>query len=157
MRARIFFVLCLPLAGCASIFSGSSKDVEVRAPPDALVEVVKAKAPGMPVYRGPPGKVHLDTGYSYQVTVKRSGRDDLILPLDRSLDGATFLNILWVIPILWGVGVAVDMATGAFWTIPGHLDTRWPELPPVLCPPPPPAPPMPPPPPALPPAPPTQL
>ena len=140
-----FVVLVLLGTGCATMFSGSTKDVEIRAPSDAMVEIAKERAQGMPVYQGPPGKVHLDKGYSYLVTVRRAGLPDVILPLGRSMNGTTLLNILWIIPILWGVGVAVDLATGAFWTIPGEAVA--PSFPPpsVVPPsPPPPAAPAPP-------------
>ena len=143
----IFFAMCPSLTACASIFSGSSKDVDVQVPPGALVEIAKMKS-SAPVYRGRGGKVRLDTGYGYLVTVKNPGRlpgepsqEDLIFPIDRRIDGATFLNILWVIPIFIGAGVGIDMATGAFWTLPGHVSASWPVMP--LPPPPPVAPPPP--------------
>ncbi len=116
-------VLSLSLSGCATIWSGNTKDVNVQVPPGSVVEIERAKNTST-VYRGSGGIVRLDTSYSYLIAVTTPGdptRAAMLLPLDRRLDGATFLNILWVIPIFWGVGVAVDMATGSFWTLPGEI------------------------------------
>jgi hypothetical protein len=120
-------LLSMSLSGCATILSGNSKQVDVQVPRGSLVEIAQAKSSAA-VYRGPGGMVTLNTGYSYLVTVKNPGRlpgdpsqEDMILPLDRRLDGATILNVLWVIPVFWAIGVAVDMATGSFWTLPAEI------------------------------------
>ena len=108
--------LALAVSGCGTIIKGGKQDIEIRTPaPDAEVTVKSFK--GRDVYQGPPGRVQLAREDSYTVTVTAPGYRERKVTITKSMSGWVFGNLIWVIPILWGVGVAVDAASGGLWTL----------------------------------------
>ena len=53
-------------------------------------------------------------GVAYVVSLSRAGYKDTIVPIESTLTGRTFLwNWVWVHPLFWAIGLAVDFSTGA--------------------------------------------
>lgn len=108
--------LSFALAGCGTIVKGGKQDIDIRSPvPDAEVTVKSFK--GRDVYQGPPGKVTLAREDQYTVTVRAPGYRERKVTISHSISGWMFANVVWVLPILWGVGIAVDAASGGLWTL----------------------------------------
>ena len=125
---RMLIPLLPFMAGCATIFSGSQQDVAIQAPSDATVEIAKMQN-SAPIYNGAGGAIKLDTGSNYIVTVKRQGSANLVLKLDHHINGVTFVNFLFIFPVFMGVGFAIDLFSGATWTLPGNLFVAFPTAP----------------------------
>ncbi|MEL7367916.1 MAG: hypothetical protein AAFN74_03315, partial [Myxococcota bacterium] len=91
----------LPLTACASIFSGSSQDVQVNVRPlDADVFV-----DGQQVL---PGVVELKRSGHHSIEVTKDGYVPQTMKLERGVNGVTWVNLLF-----WP-GFIVDLITGAF-------------------------------------------
>lgn len=116
MRSALVVVSLVALTGCGTIIKGGKQDIEIRSPaPDAEVLVKSFK--GRDVYQGPPGKMSLAREDSYTVTVTAPGYRERKVTITKSMSGWAFGNLIWIIPILWGVGIAVDASSGALWTL----------------------------------------
>lgn len=108
--------LALVSMGCATIIKGGRQDVTVSSStPNAEVSIKSFN--GNEVYNGPPSKVRLQREYGYTVVVTARGFKERKMTITKSLSGWAFGNLIWVIPILWGVGIAVDAASGALWSL----------------------------------------
>jgi len=119
-RTILLFALFLALSGCATIVSRSSYPVVVRSvPADATINIVNSR--GKTVYTGQtPAVVNLRAGESffragrYTVFFERQGYVDDVFPVQASLDGWYFGNV--VFGGLIGM-LIVDPATGAMYSI----------------------------------------
>src|SRR5262245_54619962 len=107
----------LGLGGCATIVKGGRQDVTIQSPtPDAEVSIKSFK--GREIFSGPlPAKVRLHREDQYTLTVTAPGHKEQKTTITKSMSGWAFGNLIWVLPILWGVGIAVDAASGALWTL----------------------------------------
>jgi hypothetical protein len=116
MRHVLAVVSLVALSGCGTIIKGGSQDIIIRSPaPDAEVTVKSFK--GRDVYQGPPGTVKLAREDSYTVTVTAPGYRERKVTITKSISGWMFGNLIWVLPIFWGIGVAVDASSGGLWTL----------------------------------------
>ncbi|MBL8606072.1 MAG: hypothetical protein JNL38_02080 [Myxococcales bacterium] len=102
----------LPLSGCATIFTGSKTTLSVSASPSDA-DVTVRDTSGAELYKGPPTSVEVSKKRALTVHVEADGYETQTVGVGQSISGATFANILFVIPILIGVGVAVDAFSGA--------------------------------------------
>lgn len=139
-------LLAVSNAGCATIVKGGKTTLEVHSPtPNAEITIKSFSGPE--VYSGPsPAKVVVAKDQQYTVEVKADGYKPRKQAVTKSVSGWMFGNVIWVIPILWGVGIAVDAMSGALWTLDPETQTlALAKAPPT--PPPAPAPPVEPPPP----------
>lgn len=111
--------ICLALlanSGCATIIKGGRQDVTVTSStPGAEVSIKSFN--GNEVYNGPPSTVRLQREYGYTVIVRAKGFKERKTTITKSLSGWAFGNLIWIIPILWGVGIAIDAASGALWSL----------------------------------------
>ena len=135
---RIVMVACLlGLSGCATITSGSSHDVKIAVEPSNALVVVKDHK-GPVVYSGRAGTIALKRGKDYSVTVSRRGYEDTVVEIPSGLNGETFVNILFVIPVLIGLGIGIDAASGGLWSMKNddiHVTLAEKEVPAVVAPP----------------------
>jgi hypothetical protein len=124
VRAAIL-ALALLSSGCATIVKGGRTDLEIASPTPGAEAVVKSFK-GREVYAGPlPAKVRVQKSEQYVIIVTAKGFREQKLSVTQSLQGWTFGNLVLVIPVLWGVGVAVDAMSGALWTLdPETLSVR---------------------------------
>lgn len=99
--------LSLMISGCALIVNGTHDSVFVESyPPGATVSI-----DGQAVARTP-AKIYLSRGYPEYVTVEKEGYlpEELFFP--RHFDGGwIFFDLLLTL----GVGIPIDVATGAMW------------------------------------------
>ena len=102
----------VPLSGCATIFSGSKTTLSVSASPSDA-EVTVRDTSGAELYKGPPTSVEVSKKRALTVHVEADGYESQTVGVGQGISGATFANILFVLPILIGVGVAVDALSGA--------------------------------------------
>lgn len=136
--AVMLVVSCLATTGCATIVKGGRQNVTITSPtPNAEMSIRSFK--GREVYSGPlPAKVRLQREDQYTVTITAPGHKEQKATITKSMSGWAFGNLIWIIPILWGVGIAVDAASGALWSLePEDMAFRLVQIPP---PPPPPQP-----------------
>jgi hypothetical protein len=94
--------LAVVLTGCATILSGESQTVTIHSTPPGAYVKVGYQTGTTPV------TFHVPKGQNYPVEIAH-GPDKRLLPLHRTLDPMTLLNL---IPPLWP-GFIVDAATGA--------------------------------------------
>lgn len=100
----LFFALALPIAGCATLFSGSTDTISFDSDPAGAEVVIGGISQGrtpltIPVKR---------PGFSRQsVTLRMDGHDPVTFQLQDGLNRVTLLNML--VPI----GFIVDAVTGA--------------------------------------------
>lgn len=129
-------------ASCATIMKGSSTDVTITSPtPGAEVSIRSKRNSADEVYSGPaPAKTEVRKGEEYTVIVSAPGYKPRTFTLEKGFQGWTVGNLIWILPIFWGVGVAVDAMDGAMWTLsPEHIDAPLvaaPAPPPTPAPPP---------------------
>lgn len=138
MRALVVG-LVLGCVGCGTIVNGGHQDVSVHSPTPNAEMVVKSYK-GREVYSGPTGKVSLSRDDQYTITVTAPGFKERKLTVTKSMSGWTFGNLVWILPILWGVGIAVDAASGGLWKLSPEETTV--SLKPEPTPPPPVTPPL---------------
>ena len=101
------------------------------APPAEDAEVTIKSFRGPEVYVGPPGKMKLARDDSYWVTVTAPGYRERKVTITKSVSGWMFGNLVWILPILWGVGIGVDAMSGGLWTLgDDEIDVALSRLPP---------------------------
>lgn len=126
MRMGILLLaLALGTGGCATIVKGGRAELVVNSPtPDAEVSIKAFSGPE--VYAGPaPAKVKVSKSDQYTVIVSAPGYKTQRQVVSKSVSGWMFGNLIWVIPILWGVGIAVDAMSGALWSLdPDEMTIR---------------------------------
>ena len=103
---RIFcvsFVLMVMLCGCASIFSGGPKDVNIGSKPDGATVIVNGQSMGTT-----PVTLKLQPSKTYVITYRKEGFEDATATLNSHVRvGYVVLDVLVGV-----IGVAVDAATG---------------------------------------------
>lgn len=119
--------------GCASIVSRSTYPLAINTDPTGADVSIRNKA-GVEIYRGlSPAVVDLKAGAgyfsreTYTLTINKEGYKDRIIPVNFTLDGWYFGNILFggLIGIL-----IVDPITGAMWKIErSYINTVLDEIP----------------------------
>ncbi len=109
--------LILATTGCASIVNGGNQRVTIQSPvPDAEIHVKSFK--GREVYSGPsPARLKVARDDQYTVEVMAPGYKPQKQVISKSMSGWTFGNLIWILPPLWGVGLAVDAMSGGLWTL----------------------------------------
>lgn len=132
---HIILILCLGLAGCASMISGSTKTVNVTSTPDNASFVIKNKL-GKVVYKGvTPSTVTLKTGNGY---FEGSDYDIYYFYpnyIDKTVSENSKLNLWYLLNLALPVtGVVVGMCivdpiTGAMWTLSENVDATLQPLP----------------------------
>ncbi len=103
-------------AGCATIVNGGRQPVAVQSSTPGAEMVVKSFK-GPEVYSGPVGPLTLSRDDQYWVTVTAAGYKERKFTITKSMSGWAFGNLIMIIPILWGVGIAVDAFSGGLWTL----------------------------------------
>ena len=108
------------LSSCASIVSKSKYPVTINSAPSEARIVIKDKK-GVEVYSGQtPATIELKSGAGffskarYQVTFSKQGYQERTVPIESSLDGWFFGNILFGGPL--GL-LIIDPATGAMYKL----------------------------------------
>lgn len=130
-------MLCALLAGtsslgCATIVKGGRTTVTVTSPtPDAEIVVKSFKGPE--VFRGPsPAVVTVHKEDQYAVEVSAPGYRLQRQVISKSISGWAFGNLIFILPPLWAVGIAVDAASGALWSLdPEELTMSLAKAPPL--------------------------
>jgi hypothetical protein len=116
MRALVGLVGAFALTGCGTIINGGHQEIAfASSTPGAEMSIQSFK--GREVYNGPTGTVRLARDEQYTVTIRAAGFRDRKLTITKSMSGWMFGNLALVLPILWGVGVAVDAASGGLWSL----------------------------------------
>ena len=111
-------VLCLALssAGCATIFSGSSQEVQIRSSPSiANVKIERTVSGGglVSVWSGStPAVVNLKRKYPYLVSISQEGYKTSELGIQKTTNGWVFGNLIFF-PLGTLVGAGIDYGTGA--------------------------------------------
>lgn len=123
--------------GCATMFSGSSQEINLKAYPEDAETTVDGK----PVQAG---KITLDRGKTHVIEIKKEGFETRRIQLKQDLNGWFFANILWG-PFFWA-GMLVDALSGSLQelsptNVTVTLDPIDPNAPAVASAPPPPPPP----------------
>jgi hypothetical protein len=109
MRCLLIATLALPFCvnGCAFIVNGTRDSVFIESqPPGATVRV-----DGQAVARTP-AKIYLSRGYPGHVTLEKEG----YLPED--IHFSSHFDASWILfdlLLTLGIGIPVDLATGAMW------------------------------------------
>ena len=109
MRRLLLLILTLSLgsSGCALIVNGTRDSVFVESrPPGAIVRV-----DGQAVARTP-AKIFLSRGSPGRVSVEKEGYLTEELVFSRHFDGGW---ILFDLLLTLGIGIPIDLATGAMW------------------------------------------
>src|SRR5437870_3087434 len=126
VRTAVALALALNvgLVGCMTMTHGRSQTIEVQtSPPGARVTIRPVHgdlvSPASVTMRRKPGStINVpDARYehaSYLVTASRPGYKDASVPVESKIAKGTWLrNWIWIHPVLWGIGVVVDLSTGA--------------------------------------------
>jgi hypothetical protein len=120
----VALVLSVGLLGCMTMTRGRAQTIEIRtSPPGARVEILPVASDlvspaQVSLTRKPDSTVNVSApsykGTSYLVTVSRPGYKDASVPVDSRFTGRTWAqNLIWLNPMLIGVGVLIDVGTGA--------------------------------------------
>jgi hypothetical protein len=116
------------LCGCASVFSNSAFPVYIETRPEKAGFVIKNRY-GVEVSRGEtPATIMLESGAgyfegaAYTIRFSKPGHDDVYYSLFSRINGwyCTNVNIL---------GLLIDPATGAMWTLPQEVSAELPAAP----------------------------
>lgn len=114
--------LILAVAGCATIFKGSSAEVRVNSTPNDARIVINNNEKGTT-----PSTLSLERDKDHDITFKKEGYEDITLEIEKDFDAATTIvgNIF-----SWGIlGIAVDFGTGAAYSLkPADLKANMEEL-----------------------------
>jgi len=103
LRLIIASTFLLALAGCASMFNGSSQTVSVRS------DVAGTKLYVNEIYVGKnSGIATLKKKKNYVITARKEGCSDTLIPVSKSFDATTLLGLL----IDWGI-ISILIVDGA--------------------------------------------
>ncbi len=137
VRVLVLIISVQLLSGCASIFCGSHKTVNIASePPGASFEVINKR--GKPVVNGvTPTNVSLKRGGGYfaagdyAVTFRKDGYQEQVAPVPQGLETGWYLVGNFIFGGLIGY-LVVDPLTGGMWNIhdvnvtllpdPGHTE-----------------------------------
>ena len=118
MRKIITWIIILMLvltSGCASLVSGTTKKIMISSVPYQTDVSIKDKN-GTIVYKGvTPCDVVLARESNNYVSISHPGYKTQEIPIFRQFNGWTLLNAL--LGFSGVIGIIIDMATGAFWTL----------------------------------------
>lgn len=95
---------------------GGHQDIVIKSPTPNAEMVVKSYK-GQEIYSGPVGSVSLQRDGQYTIVVTADGFKERKLTVSKSMTGWAFGNLIWILPIFWGVGIAVDAMSGGLWTL----------------------------------------
>ncbi len=117
-------LLTVTLPACMTMIHGRSQTIEVQtSPPGARVTIRPVRgdlvSPATVTLRRKPESIinvpdapHENA--AYLVAASRPGYKDASVPVNSKIATATWWrNLIWLHPVLWGVGVAIDLSTGA--------------------------------------------
>jgi len=121
---EVISCLCILMGGCMAMTRGRSQIIEIRSnPPGATVSIRPVDSnllspAHVELRRKPPSTVNVPEagheGVAYVVSLSRAGYKDAIVPIESRVSGQTFVrNLIWIHPVFWGIGLAVDLSTGA--------------------------------------------
>ena len=125
---RTIMVLCvltmLLAVGCMRMTRGPLQTVDVQTrPPGAMVTIRPASgdfvSPAkISLSRKPPATVNVsEPGYrgaAYIVTASKPGYKDESVPIESKISIDTWVrNLIWIHPLLFGLGVVVDVTSGS--------------------------------------------
>ena len=111
-------------AGCMRMTRSSSQTIDVQTNPPGATVTIRPAEPGE---FETPAKVSLsrksastvnvsERGYkgaAYIVTASKSGYRDSSVPIDSKISTDTWVrNLIWIHPLLYGLGVLVDLTSG---------------------------------------------
>jgi len=99
--------LSLGTSGCALIVNGTKDSVFIDSVPSGAIVQVDGK----PVARTP-AKIYISRGYPARVTVEKEGYLPEELVFARHFDAGW---ILFDLLLTLGIGIPIDLATGAVW------------------------------------------
>lgn len=121
ITGAVALAAALQLSGCASIVSDSSYSVSLQSSPERANYVVTNQRSGQRIAAGVtpamislPAKNGFFSGAKYQVTFEHEGFNSSSVPLNASMDGWYWGNIIF--GGLLGI-LIVDPATGAMWKL----------------------------------------
>lgn len=107
----------LLLSGCATLFSGSSQEVEIESTPSNANVMVDGMDRGTT-----PTTIEVtrpEQGDSPEITLNKEGYEETTLQLERQFNAVTLVNVvnpLAYVPLgIPATGFAVDWYTGALW------------------------------------------
>lgn len=107
---RVFIILFLFasfgfFSGCATIISGSNKNITITSEPQEAKVYINGG------YRGKtPVQLSLKTNKDYSIRISKKGYDEGTAIINRSFNAMAILNL--TSPLCW----AIDVVTGALWT-----------------------------------------
>jgi len=126
MRKFALLFLAVGLASCMTMTRGRSQTIEVQTrPPGARVTVRPVRgdlvSPASVTLRRKPGStinVSIPDArhehVSYLVTASRPGYKVASVAIESKVASGTWTrNLIWLHPVCWGIGVGVDLSTGA--------------------------------------------
>ena len=92
------------------MLGGSSQVIEIKTDPsDAIVDISPNAG-----HLITPGGVSLRRDSPYTVHISKDGYRSLSVPIQsETASGTWWRNLLWIHPIFWGIGVVIDLNTGA--------------------------------------------
>ena len=126
LRTGIGVILCVCLAGCASIFSGGPKRVTVNTQPTGAKVTVYDRTGKVILTNQTPAVLRLDRshgyfkGEDYRLVIEKPGYKRVEVAVESRINGWYFGNLA-----LGGVigMLVVDPLTGAMYTLePDHID-----------------------------------
>lgn len=117
-KAKLFVLtvsifVALGIAGCATIFKGTTQDIAVKSTPEKATVSIKTMA-GMEMFSGStPVTAKLGKKYAYIATIKMDGYKETTIQISQSLEGWFIGNLL-----CGGIlGMIIDYANGAMWNL----------------------------------------
>ena len=117
MRHAMVLVLLLPLAGCATILTGTSEKINIATIPAGAKCVLSRQSQTIAIVDPTPGPATVQRDmHDILVTCDKPGYQTVTQYLHSGVEGATFGNVLLIGGL---VGMAVDGATGADDQYPG--------------------------------------
>ncbi|MFH5834088.1 PEGA domain-containing protein [Halalkalibaculum sp. DA384] len=110
------------LTSCATIFKGSTAEVRFNSSPSGAEVLIDEINKGET-----PTSAQLARSESHTVTFQKDGYEDVKVKINKKFDGAT--TILGNLVSWWLLGVVVDVASGAAYTLsPADIDGNLNEL-----------------------------
>lgn len=106
-------ILIFSFISCATIFKGSSQNINIMSTPDKATISIKTMS-GIEVYNGiTPASITLAKKHEYLVNIKLAGYKESITQVSQSLQGWFWGNLL-----CGGVvGMLIDYFSGAMWDL----------------------------------------
>ncbi|MBI4516621.1 MAG: PEGA domain-containing protein [Deltaproteobacteria bacterium] len=109
---KLIVIILAPLVafGCMTMRRGPSQVIQIRSEPDGAAVTIE---PAAGKFTGP-AHVSLRRKSPYTVVVSQAGYKPVSVPVESTIAGETWWrNLVWIHPLFWGIGVIVDLPTGA--------------------------------------------